>query len=151
MWPMLKRQDSPPDGLIAAGHADILKILDRMEAKLSGRDFLCGELSIAEFALFPHVSALKFLGVTFDRQSHPGVLAWFLRVKALPAVQQDLDNLKAFMSRDFSAGPRHAAHPYESRQIVWRGDRLEWLFLHGFQDWWMEEQKAGRATIPAAI
>jgi hypothetical protein len=31
------------------------------------------------------------------------------------------------------------ASPYEGASIVWRGDRLEWLFANGFHDWWLGE------------
>jgi len=47
----------------------------------------------------------------------------------------------------FASGPA----PYEGETIVWRGDRLEWLFHHGFADWWMEELRAGRAVVPSSL
>lgn len=158
MWPMLNRQDAPPAGLIEAGHADIAKILAKMETLLAGREFLCSELSIADFALFTHVSGLKFLGVEFGRESHPGVFGWFTRLRALPPVQKDLENLKAFLAQDFGKAKKAEgesrlpkSHPYENRKIVWRGDRLEWLFAKGFTGWWMEEFAADRVNIPASI
>lgn len=157
-WPMLNRQDAPPAGLIEAGHADIAKILAKMETSLAGREFLCGEFSIADLALFTHVSGLKFLGVEFGRESHPCVFSWFTRLRTLPPIQKDLENLKAFLTQDFGKSvptkdesQKSKRHPYEERKIVWRGDRLEWLFLKGYQDWWLEELKAGRVSIPVAI
>ena len=42
-----------------------------LEAALGDSDYVCGELSIADMALFPQLSATKLLGVPFDADRHP--------------------------------------------------------------------------------
>jgi glutathione S-transferase len=146
-WPTHRRPDAPPTGLIEAGLRDIGAILVRLDAALRGREFLCGELSIADLALFPHLSSLKPLGIAVDVQTHPHLAAWNQRLRALPIVRADLDAVKRAAIEKFGAGPS----PYEGEKVVWRGDRLEWLFHHGFADWWMAEHRAGRAVVPSAL
>ncbi len=55
-WPTNRRADAPPAGLIEAGRRDLTAILARLETALGGEGFVCGALSIADLALFPHVS-----------------------------------------------------------------------------------------------
>lgn len=141
-WPTHCRDDRPPDGLLDAGMRGIAEILGRMESALPGRDFLCGAPSVADFALFPHVSSLKPMGIGLD--DHPHVAAWNRRVHELPAVRQDLAYVRQAAREKFVDGPS----PYEGERIVWRGDRIEWLFDAGFADWWYDEHRAGRAVTP---
>jgi glutathione S-transferase len=145
-WPTHRRQDTPPPGLIEAGCRDIATILGRMEAALSERDFLCGKLSIADFALFPHVSSLRPLGIGIDAATQPRLSDWNQRMRAQPIVRRDLDYVRRAAREKFADGPS----PYESEKIVWRGDRIEWLFHNGFADWWYEEYRSGRALVPGA-
>jgi glutathione S-transferase len=145
-WPTHRRTDAPPAGLLEAGRRDLGAIVDRMEAALAGRDFLAGPLSIADFAVFPHASSFKALGVAFDGERWPGLVAWSRRMRALPAVRRDLDDVRRAAREKFLDGPS----PYEAEKVVWRGDRLEWLFRHGFVEWWAGEWRAGRAVLPGA-
>ncbi|HSQ01010.1 MAG TPA: glutathione S-transferase family protein [Candidatus Dormibacteraeota bacterium] len=147
IWPTHRRPDAPPAGLIEAGLRDIGVILARLDAALAGREFLCGELSIADLALFPHLSSLKPLGIALDPLTHPQLAAWNQRLRALPIVGDDLAAVKRAAIEKFGSGPS----PYEGEKIVWRGDRLEWLFHHGFADWWMAERHAGRAVVPSSL
>lgn len=147
IWPTHHRADVPPAGLLEAGVRDIAKILARMEAALSGQDFLCESFSIADVAVFPHLSSLKPLGLAPGEDTHPRVSAWNRRLRAMPIVQQDLDTVKRAAREKFVEG--HS--PYEAERIVWRGDRIEWLFRQGFVDWWYEEYRAGRAVVPSAL
>ena len=146
-WPTHHRQDVPPAGLIEAGCRDIATILDRMETGLRDRDFLCGELSIADLACFPHVSSLKPLGIGIDSAAQPRLCDWNRRMRALPIVQQDLEYVKRMARERFVDAPS----PYEAEKIVWRGDRLEWLLHNGFADWWFAEYRAGRAVVPSSL
>jgi len=43
------------------------------------------------------------------------------------------------------------ASPYEAEKVVWRGDRIEWLLAHGFQDWFSSELASGRAVVPRSV
>ena len=40
--------------------------------------------------------------------------------------------------------------PYEDVKVVWRGDRIEWLLAHGFQDWLLSPAELGITARPAA-
>jgi glutathione S-transferase len=60
---------------------DIQPHLDLLEGQLEGREFLCGELSVADFAIVPY--AIARLGKNVDYSGHPNVVAWFDRVTHL--------------------------------------------------------------------
>lgn len=146
IWPTHRRTDPPPAGLLEVGRADLGEIACRIESSLGDAGFLCGGTpSVADFALFPHLSSLKPLGVVLDEARHPKLLAWNRRMRALPVVRDDLGAVKRMAIERFGSG----RHPYEAVKIVWRGDRLEWLFANGFHDWWADELRSGRAVVPA--
>jgi len=147
MWPTHHRPDQPPPGLIEAGQRDLTLLLEQFEAALDLPPFLCGDLSIADFALFPHVSAIKALGLAPDEQRFPHIVAWERALRALPEVREDLGHVKRWAVEKFSSG----VSPYEGTKIVWRGDRLEWLLGNGFHDWWIAELDANRVVIPSSI
>ena len=142
VWPTHGRKDEPPAGLVDAGRRDLEAILARLEAALDRAPFLCGELSIADLALFPHVSSLRLIGVALE--AFGAVLRWNRAMRELPAVRADLDHVKRSAIEKFSAG----ASPYEADKVVWRGDRIEWLLAHGFLDWFQAELASGRAVVP---
>jgi glutathione S-transferase len=146
-WPTHRRTDAPPPGLIEVGCRDITTILARMETALEGQGFLCRTLSIADLACFPHVSSLKPLGIGLDATHYPRLCDWNQRMRSLAIVQADLEYVKRLAREKFVDGPS----PYESEKIVWRGDRLEWLFHNGFVAWWHAEYQAGRAVVPAPL
>jgi glutathione S-transferase len=146
-WPTHRRRDDPPEGLVEAGRRDLALLIGRLEAALGSTDFLCGELSLADLALFPHVSSLKPVGVLLEPDANPNTYAWNRRMRLEPCVTRDLDHVRRAGVERFIRGPS----PYESEKIVWRGDRLEWLFLRGFHAWWLSELAAGRAVIPSSV
>ena len=145
VWPTHRRKDEPPAGLLEAGRRDLEAILARLEQALDRAPFLCGELSIADLALFPHLSSLRLIGIPLD--PFDAVLRWNRAMRGLPAVQADLDHVRRSAVEKFSAG----ASPYEAEKVVWRGDRIEWLLAHGFGDWFQAELAAGRAVAPRAV
>jgi glutathione S-transferase len=139
-----------PPGLLDAARADLAPIYSALEHTLSlgtperagaGRDFLAGALSIADLALFPHLTAVKFLDIGFDGATHPRLLAWYKRLRQHPVCRADLERTQMFL-RDL--GP---ALERPSR-LVWRGDRIEWLLARGFGDWFFGEMRAGRVAFP---
>jgi glutathione S-transferase len=144
-WPTHRRTDAPPAGLLEAGRRDLEGVIAQLEASLEDSDFLCGDLSIADLALFPHVSSLKLLGVSLD--GFPRVLRWSRRMRTLAVVQADLEHVKRSAVEKFAAG----ASPYEAERVVWRGDRIEWLIAHGYWDWFRSELESGRAIVPRSI
>jgi len=146
-WPTHRRQDEPPPGLLEAGRRDLAAILRQLEDELAEDEYICGEFSIADIAVFPHVSSLKPLGIQLDDPNLSGVHAWFRRMRTQPVVQRDLEYVKAAGLEKFVEQPS----PYEGEKVVWRGDRIEWLLCNGFDDWWSEERSTGRAVIPSSI
>jgi glutathione S-transferase len=147
-WPTHRRTDRPPDGLVEAGRRDLDAVLASMEAALAGHDFLCGALSVADLALFPHVASLRLLGMPPDPERRPLVSAWLLRMRALPMVRRDVETVRRGVTENLSSPD---ASPYESERVVWRGDRLEWLFANGFHEWWVNEAREGRAVVPSSF
>ncbi len=143
-WPTHHRSDRPPEGLLDAGRRDLSRLLLDLEHALDPSGFVCDRLSIADFSLFPHVSALKPLGILLEEASHPKLLRWNRRMRMLAAVREDLAYVKRSAIEKLGSG--HS--PYEGEKIVWRGDRIEWLLAHGFRDWLVSELAHGRAVIP---
>jgi glutathione S-transferase len=141
-----------PPGLLEAARADLAPIYARLEGTLAepaparagvAREFLCGSLSIADLALFPHMTAVKFLDVAFDGATHPRLLAWYKRLRQHPVCRADLERTRSFL-RSVGPGLQRPA------RIVWRGDRIEWMLAHGFGDWFFAEVRAGRVAFPGA-
>jgi glutathione S-transferase len=147
-WPTHHRDDRPPAGLVEAAMRDVTTILERLERALPSAGFLCGaEVSIADLALFPHLTSLKALGIGRDPGAHPRLETWNRRMRALSYVAKDLDYVKRSVTEKFGG----SVSPYEGHKVVWRGDRIEWLFRHGFADWWYGELAAGRVVIPDSL
>lgn len=140
-WPILDRKDSPPPGLLGAAREDLEEVYGRLERDLASGDFVCGELSIADLALFPHLAAVRFLGIPFTAERFPRLTAWYARMRRLPLCEADLARTREWLEvsqRDGVRAPR----------IVWRGDRIEWLLARGFHEWFFGEIATGRAGWP---
>ncbi|MBI5504474.1 MAG: glutathione S-transferase family protein [Deltaproteobacteria bacterium] len=147
MWPTHQRPDRPPPGLIEAGQRDLTLLLEELENALDLEPFVCGDLSVADFALFPHVSAMKTLGLAPDERSFPRIAAWNRAMRQQPVIRENLAHIKSTAIEKFSGGPS----PYEGTKVVWRGDRLEWLLCNGFHEWWLAELAAGRVIVPSSL
>ena len=108
---------------------------DKSDAPALGR-------GLVPVLVMKHVLIVTMLGV--------GVYAWLnlrRRLRSLPAVRKDLEHVKHAARTRFA----HTPSPYEGEKIVWRGDRIEWLFHNGFIDWWVNEWRAGRAIVPSSL
>ncbi|MDI3281938.1 glutathione S-transferase family protein [Polyangium sp. 15x6] len=79
---------------IAEAHAAILEELARWDARLTG-DWLAGELSLADFAAYPHIRAIRRVD---DRLPAHGlgdrwparINAWMKRIEALPYYEKTI-------------------------------------------------------------
>ncbi len=147
VWPTHHRSDQPPKGLIEVGRRELRGVLVGLEESIDASGFVCNQLSIADFSLFPHVSSLKPLGILLEETEHPKLVGWNRRMRKQPAVQEDLEHIKQSAVEKFGSG----RSPYEDEKIVWRGDRIEWLLAHGFQDWLFSELAHGRAVVPCSL
>lgn len=140
-WKWANRKDSMPDGLLAAARGDLRLVYDRLDRDLAGKEFICGELSIADIALFPHVIAAKALEVEFSRDAHRNVAGWLGRMRRLPIALADLERARNYVARLDQL-------ELERTRIFWRGDRIEWLLAHGFHDWFFREIAEDRVLWP---
>jgi glutathione S-transferase len=140
-WVWAIRQDQMPDGLLEAARADLALIYDALNQELEGRDWVCGELSIADIALFPHLSGTRLLQVPFDESRYPNLLAWYKRCRATKIFADDLGRTKAYLAEP-------ASMDIEREKIFWRGDRIEWILARGYHEWFVKEIEEGRVLWP---
>jgi glutathione S-transferase len=140
-WKWADRQDSMPAGLLEAARADLRLAYDALERDLAHQEFISGPLSIADIALFPHLAGVRAMEVEFSAQEHPHLARWFRQMRALPICAADLRR-----AREFVANLKD--RDVEKRRIFWRGDRIEWLLVHGFHDWFFREIAEQRVLWP---
>jgi glutathione S-transferase len=142
-WALTKRDDKMPEGLLEAARRDLDLVYSALERDLAHRDFVSDNvLSIADLALFPHLSATRAFGIGHDADKHPRLHAWLKRMRAIPAVAADLARVKQFLG-DFKTSDSH-----ERSKIFWRGDRIEWMLARGFHGWFGNEIQAHRVIWP---
>lgn len=68
---------------------EVLEVLKELDKKLEGRDYLCGDYTIADAAITPHVAALPILGMTIPAELK-NLSAWFKRIQERPSFKQSL-------------------------------------------------------------
>lgn len=140
-WSWANRKDAMPDGLLDAARRELALVYAALERDLGPQDFVCGDLSIADIALFPHLGATKALKVGFTADRHPNIARWFDRMRALPIGAADMKRARAYVVR---LGERDL----ERNRIFWRGDRIEWMLRQGFHDWFFREIAEQRVVWP---
>ena len=140
-WKWADRLDHMPEGLLAAARADLRQVYDALNRELAGRDFVSGQLSISDIALFPHLASAKAMEVEFSARSHPHLARWFKRMRSLPICVADMQRARAYLAQ---MGQRDL----EKKRIFWRGERIEWLLARGFHDWFCKEIDEGRVLWP---
>jgi glutathione S-transferase len=144
IWTWAERHDPPLPGLKEAGQRDLEVIFGRIEATLSTypppRPF--GHWTIAEFALWPHLVALRPLGFTLNSGKYPRLHAWFTAMRQDSVFADDARRTADFMK---TIGTTSS---FERAKIFWRGDRIEWLLARGFHAWFFDEIRAGRVLWP---
>lgn len=71
---------------------EALRLLGVLDKRLEGREWICGEYSIADIMLIPWVGAFQFYGgpVNEAMGDYPNVQAWVARFMERPAVQRGL-------------------------------------------------------------
>ena len=68
--------------------AETKRLYRVLDTELQGRDFLCGDYSIADIANWTWVSLHDWAGVSID--DLPALQAWVERIRARPAVQRGI-------------------------------------------------------------
>jgi glutathione S-transferase len=140
-WSWAQRPDEMPAGMKEAAQRDLDRIYDTLERDLADREFICGDLSIADLALFPHLSAVRPLGVSFSVERHPRLSGWLKRMREIDVCRADLQRTRTYLA---DIGARNL----ERRKIFWRGDRIEWVLARGYHDWFVQEIREGRVIWP---
>jgi len=141
---LMRRQ--PHAALHEAAARDVRRLYDDLEQRLSSGPFFCGDVSLADIAVLPHVMAASFLGFPLDPSRHPGLMGWLGRMNERPSVARDNADVMQSIAR-FNNENRKVFDP---NRIHWRSDRLEWIMKNGFADWFMEELRTARAFFPLA-
>lgn len=140
-WQWADRPDTMPDGLLAAAQAELGLVYRRLDEDLKTREFVSGDFSIADIALFPHMGAAKAMKVEFSPAGHPNLARWFGQMRKLPICAADIGRARAYVAR-------LNEHDVERKRIFWRGDRIEWMLSHGFHDWFGREIAEDRVLWP---
>lgn len=146
LWSWAERKDTPPPGLKEAGQRDLDAIFARVEDTLGAfaAPLPFGHPTIAEFAWWPHLTALRPLGLSLDAEKNPRLAAWFAAMRRNQLFPADARRTAEFLK---AMGSLSNAE-FERNRIFWRGDRIEWLLARGFHDWFFAEIKAGRTIWP---
>ncbi|TMQ08027.1 MAG: glutathione S-transferase family protein [Deltaproteobacteria bacterium] len=142
-WRWALREDGLPDEVLAAARRDLEGVYAALERDLGGGDFVSGAaLSVADVALFPHLTATRGVGVGYDAGRFPRLHGWLKRLRVIEVFADDLRRTAGFVAElPHSTG-------YERRKIFWRGDRIEWMLACGQHDWLMREIAADRVLWP---
>jgi glutathione S-transferase len=140
-WSWAERPDQMPAGMKEAAQTDLDRIYDALERDLEGQEFVCGGLSIADLALFPHLSAVRALAVAFSPGRYPRVSTWLKRMRRVEVCRADLERARTYLA-DIRA------RNLERRKIFWRGDRIEWVLARGYHDWFVQEITEDRVIWP---
>jgi hypothetical protein len=109
--------------------------------------FFCGDFSVADMALAPHIMAAMFLGVPVDGEKHPALMQWMGRVQERPSVAKDNADVMETLQRLQAEGQAG----FDRYRVQWRSDRLEWVMKNGLAEGFVEEMRTGRAFFPLAL
>ena len=69
--------------------AEARRLYGVLDARLTGRDHVAGEYSIADMAIWPWISRFEWQGV--DLAGFPAVREWYTRIAERPAVRRGYD------------------------------------------------------------
>ncbi len=67
---------------------ETLRLYSVLDRQLTDREFVCGNYSIADMAIYPWVAIYEFQGLTLD--AHPHLQRWVNTMAARPAVQKGM-------------------------------------------------------------
>jgi len=67
---------------------ETLRLYSVLDKQLSAHEFVCGDYSIADMAIYPWVAIYDFQGLTLDK--HPHLKRWVEAIAQRPAVQRGM-------------------------------------------------------------
>jgi glutathione S-transferase len=126
---------------------DLQRLYIELERRLGRGPFFCGDFSLADIAIAPHLMAAAFLGFPLDPAKQPSLMDWMGRVQERPAIARDNADVMETLQR-LQAEAQPAFDPY---RVQWRSDRLEWVIKNGFAEWFADETRAGRVFFPVTV
>lgn len=112
----LRYAPEPPQYAVTRYTKEAHRLFDVLEGRLSQVDYLAGEYSIADMAVWPWVRASR--AIDMDVSQWPALKRWFDRVGAREAVQ-----LYAEVPKDHPAQARHMKLSPEQWSVLF-GDRM---------------------------
>jgi hypothetical protein len=121
-----------PEGLLEAARNDVAQIYDSLEARLAGREYVCGAVSAADFALYPQVASGAVLDMPLDHTRHGAVRNWLKRMRARPEGQTDLAAAREWWANKDT-------QTVDTERINWGTFRLEWLVANGQAAWFADQ------------
>ncbi len=127
-----------PEGLAEASAVEMAQLYDELEDDLCNGPFVNEHsVSAADFALYPHLSAANFLGLSSSTTKHPKIARWFDAMRSLKPVQQDALAVKQWWSN-------RTPTSVEEDRVNWGTYRLEMFMAMGFHKHFVNEIEAGR-------
>jgi glutathione S-transferase len=143
LWKWSKRDDNVPEGLREAGQRDLDSALAETETLLASKGaFSFGDTpGLADFALWPHLAAIKPLGFRLDASRFERTAALLACMKATTLFSDDAQRTRSFLKT-------MTTDTHEMTKIAWRGDRIEWLLARGYHDWLLHEIRSDRVIWP---
>ncbi|MBD2043117.1 glutathione S-transferase N-terminal domain-containing protein [Microcoleus sp. FACHB-672] len=67
---------------------ETLRLYSVLDKQLENHEYICGDYSIADMAIYPWVAIYEFQGLTLD--AHPSLKRWVETVQQRPAVQRGM-------------------------------------------------------------
>jgi GSH-dependent disulfide-bond oxidoreductase len=67
---------------------ETLRLYSVLDKQLAAHEFVCGDYSIADMAIYPWVAIYEFQGLTLDQ--HPNLQRWVNTIAQRPAVQKGM-------------------------------------------------------------
>jgi glutathione S-transferase len=143
-WHWADRDDEPPTGLFEAGQRDLERTLERLETEIANRasPWPFGAPGVVECAWFPNLIAVQPFGFRIDPARFPAVLRWLGAMREHPVFTNDRKRTAAVLKA------LATSNTHERKRLFWSGDRLEWLFARGFNEWFAREIRANRVAFP---
>jgi glutathione S-transferase len=144
IWTWADRKDEQPPGMQDAAQRDLDANFARIEESLATypSPMPFGHWTVAEFALWPHLTAVRALGFTMDAAQYPRLTTWFAAMRRDELFLEDARRTREYLKTvDDDPG-------FERAKIFWRGDRIEWLLARGFHDWFFKEIREDRVLWP---
>lgn len=84
---------APDEVMVRRGTEEFATFARVLDQCLAGKEYLCGSLTIADFALAPHAAAVESCGLDFT--PYPRALAWRDRMVARPSLSYSLAEARA--------------------------------------------------------